>query len=76
MKSEVNDTPKRQDTPYPKLRQYKGAKDSFIVLFIAPSKGTVVHTGPGSTHCPGDYGEYWAPGYFEDFHGSLTLSNN
>ena len=58
---------------FPKLRS--GKNDNIIVLFSAPTKGTVVAlTGP-SCYELGHFSANWATHVFEDFNGSVKLTN-
>ena len=62
---------------FPVLRVLKTSttdnpQSSTIVLFTSDTVGTVVHSTPEGMPL-GYHADNWAPGYFEDFCGELTL---
>lgn len=67
----------RQDgpvaAPFPKLM--KGVTTSVIVLFTKEKEGTVVN-GDGSIYKTGHHSDQWAFSRFEEYHGTVTLSND
>lgn len=74
MKSSINEIP---DT-YPFLGKYKTdiPDSSFVVFFIEPRKGIVVHTeGNNPAWKIGFHSSTWVMSCFEEFTGTVTLSN-
>lgn len=59
---------KKKGEDYPKLMR----SNSTIVLFESSHAGCVVAS---DVHTIGHYSEDWAMGAFEDFHGSVMLTN-
>ena len=62
---------KKQTSEYPKLR----ASQFSVVLFISEKEGTVVCMKEGGMHPIGETRTDWIASTFEDFHGSITLTN-
>lgn len=74
MKSSINETP---DT-YPFLGKYIADEPDtfFVVLFVEPRKGIVVHTEGNNTAWEvGFYSSTWVMSCFKEFTGTVTLSN-
>lgn len=74
MKVEVKESNKKSERPYPKLMISKLVKTT-IVLFTTKTEGIIVQ----SEDKYNPVGYYWTyPGSrdFEDFEGSITLSND
>ena len=70
MKSEKSDG-KEADKPFPKLMTNESG---LVVFFLAPSSGVVVY--PNSRQDIGHYANNWLMSFFEDFDGSVTISND
>lgn len=73
MKSFVSDEKRPTDRPFPKLMLSK--KDHLIVLFCEPRIGTVLSTND-ATFWSGRHESIWDMGWFVDFEGEITLSND
>lgn len=56
--------------PFPKLMQSR----DMVVLFQEPDKGTVIESATPGFAC-GKHDDTWIMSEFEDFQGSVTLSN-
>lgn len=73
MKVEVNELDKKQIKAFPKLM---GTKNGYIVLFSKPEKGVCLKKPESTADIIGSYYDEWNMDYFEDFNGSITLSND
>lgn len=66
------------DRPYtPRLRVLASSKNDaepLIVLFTAPTAGTVVAASPTFSLQPGSWNENWQDSNFVDFVGRVTLT--
>jgi len=71
MKSQITH---KTSPEYPKLMQSKSGSN-IVVLFSEPGVGIVVN-GKDSLNPIGSFSHGWAMDYFEDFDGSITLSNS
>ena len=71
MKVTVFEGEKKREKPYPKLMQEKGG--GVIVLFVKPGCGITL---TGSTEYEGLMYIRENPSHFEDFEGSVLLSND
>jgi len=71
MQSTINDN---TITTFPRLMKAT-TSSNFIVLFIAPRKGTVVHSGTSGWSLGHNSAEFIME-YFEPFNGTITLSNS
>lgn len=74
MKSSINKT----SGTYPFLGKYKADTPDtfFVVLFIEPRTGVVVYTeGDNPAWEIGFYSSTWVMSCFEEFTGTVTLSN-
>ena len=58
--------------PFPKLMKHKGT--DLIVFFSAPGCGMVLRESTAS-NSQGHGSNTWEPDSFEDFNGTLTLTN-
>lgn len=73
MKAKVKNKKSPSVTPFPKLMISNGGN---LVLFKAPSRGTLVSPSKTNNEEAGHTSDYWAMSGFKDFHGKVTLSNN
>ena len=83
MKSTITPAPKTPAVnPYPCLKQ---CKHGYVVMFIGPATGIVVHSAKGGypigKFCGGfdsnkAWPTQWVESEFAPFNGSITLSNN
>lgn len=69
MKTKIKEN--KESKQFPKLMRLKGSDT--IVLMSHPKVGVVVNEG--KHHMVGSYFQYWDMDCFEDFNGSITLSN-
>ena len=74
MKVEVKECSKKAERPFPKLMISKVNK-TILVLFTAPTEGTIIHS-KDNYHPLGFHSQKFESGYFEDFEGEITLSND
>ena len=74
MKVEVKECSKKAERPFPKL-MISIRNKTIIVLFSSPTEGTVIHS-KDNYHPLGFHSQKFESGYFEDFEGSLILSND
>ena len=72
MKVEVKEAPECKPLPFPKLMRSKST--GAIVLFSGHDTGTVVASGRAGESI-GHHAECWEIRAFEEFTGSVTLSN-
>jgi hypothetical protein len=63
----------QKEVPFPKLMKHKFS-DS-VVLFEEPKKGTIIIPSPRASGGIGTVCYEWDMAVFEDFEGSLTLTN-
>lgn len=69
--SEIHSNDTQEDT-YPKLM--RGTGTGIVVLFTTPQAGTIV-ASPSTDLNLGCHYKTWGVGSFEEFEGSVTLSN-
>lgn len=60
-------------TKYPRIRVLKGS--TLTILFTAPKVGTVLRDAGNSFYGVGHHAANWSEFDFEDFDGTVTLSN-
>ena len=76
MKSDIAKNGTQNNLPFPKLMLLNdGDIATTIVLMYATGSGVVVYTKDHRTHI-GEHTTTWNMKIFEDFHGTLTLSND
>jgi hypothetical protein len=71
MKSEINEKVKANETGFPKLMIHS---DGTVVLMNNPNQGYCIRCNDG-VHEKLAYREDWRINTFQDFKGSITLSN-
>ena len=74
MKVEVKENSMKAERPFPKLMIGIRNKTT-IALFSSPTEGTVIHS-KDNYHPLGFHSQKFESGYFEDFEGEITLSND
>ena len=74
MKVEVKESSKKSERPFPKLMISKVDK-TLLVLFTTPTEGTVIQSKYNDKPV-GYRPQCFVDSYFEDFEGSLILSND
>lgn len=74
MKVEVKESSKKAVRPFPKLMISKQNKTT-IALFCTPTKGTIIQS-MYKLHHVGYHSSDFDSERFEDFEGSITLSND
>jgi len=74
MKVEVKESSKKAERPFPKL-MINNLDKTTIVLFSSPTEGTIIHS-KGKLYPVGFHSQSLGSSYFEDFEGSLILSND
>jgi hypothetical protein len=72
VRSQVDRNPSSRSLPFPKLMISR--TNDLVVLMTAPGHGTVVGVG-SSTWFEGDHKTSWMTEDFDDFQGTVTLSN-
>ena len=70
MKVIVNDNQAPKERPFPKLM--RNVNSNMIAIMVNPTTGVVIDKG-GSIM---SVGEYLTKGFYVDFEGSITLSND
>ena len=74
MEVEVKESSKKAERPFPKLMVSKRNKTT-IALFCTPTEGTIIQA-VFKQHPVGYHSFGFASECFEDFEGSITLSND
>ena len=75
MKSEINEKGKTKEREFPKLMIYKGDQSKGLVVFFE-SEGSGQSLNKVGLYYRGYTSIHWDMDQFQDFEGSITLSND